>query len=334
MRYFVMEFGKPDVTLTGYLHDISPELPNGDARPGVLIFPGGGYLMCSDREAEPVALAFMAEGYQAFVLRYSVGQDMPFDESFDDAKRALHYLKENSAGLQLLPDQIAVAGFSAGGHLAASLGVLGEEKPSAMILGYPVIHPKFNQLLGKSTPPIAGAVNKSTPPAYIFTTCTDETVPVENSLDLASALDRAGVPFELHIFPSGQHGLSLAKPYTSGGKRIMVEPRVQEWITECCQWLRELWGDPDLSNDDPGLGMTRHEIGIDTPVTLLMEREDTRQAVLSVFPPLEEMLAQSPSAGTYSFAVMNRFSPEVVSDELLGQIAAALKGLGESGEEL
>lgn len=326
MRYFSIEFGKPSVTLTGYIHDKSPELSNADVRPGVLVFPGGGYIMCSDREAEPVALAFMSQGYQAFVLRYSVGQEMPFEESFDDAKRALHYLKENSGDLQLDPERIAVAGFSAGGHLAASLGVLGEEKPSAMILGYPVIHPKFNAQLGKLTPPIAEAVNRSTPPAYIFTTCTDETVPVENSLDLASALDRAGVPFELHIFPSGQHGLSLAKPYTSDGKKIMVEERVQTWIGECGAWLNALWGDPDLSNEDPGLGMKRHEIGIDTPVSLLMERDDCRRILLEIFPPLADMLEQSPSAGTYSFAVMNRFSPDIITDDLLAQIAEGLNG--------
>lgn len=325
MKYFEQKFGKEGVTLTGYIHEKSIELSNVDVRPAVLIFPGGGYFMCSDREAEPVALAFLAEGYQAFVLRYSVGQEMPFEEAYDDAVRALAYLKEHHEELQLNPEKIAVGGFSAGGHLAASLGILGAEKPSAMILGYPVILQEFGTQIKKQFPMLVDKVDKSTPPAYVFTTCTDELVPVDNSLSLVSAMNKVGVPYEFHIFPDGSHGLSLAKSDTSGGKKSMVNASVQKWFSECCAWLKLIWGEYELNNEDLGLGMDSHTIGIQTPVSVLMEREDCKKVLLEIFPQLEVMLEQNPSSGTYSFEVMNQFSPEIITDEMLKAVQVGLE---------
>jgi len=108
-------------TITGYIHEKSGEMPNADIRPAVLVFPGGGYMMCSDREADPVALAYLAEGYNAFILRYTVGIDEPVSKSFADADEAMAYLHSNAGELNIDKDKIAVVGFSAGGHLAACL---------------------------------------------------------------------------------------------------------------------------------------------------------------------------------------------------------------------
>jgi acetyl esterase/lipase len=326
MQYFQKNLARPNVTLTGYIHDKSSELSNADRRPAVLVFPGGGYFSCSDREAEPVALAFLGEGYQAFVLRYTVGQTTPFADALADAQEAFDYLQQNADELCVDADRIAVCGFSAGGHLAACMGTVSRNRPAAMILGYPVILSDFGKSIKKDIPSADLFVDGSTPPAYLFTTSSDELVPVENTLKMAAALDRAAVPFELHIFPEGPHGLSLAKPHTSDGKEIMVNPRVQEWFPECCKWLTGVWGSLETTNDDPGLGMTRHEIGIDMPLALLMERPDCAEVLNEIVPGLDTMLQASPSAGNYSLSVMNRFSPEIITDDILKEAKAKLAG--------
>jgi len=123
----------------------------------VLVLPGGGYFHTSDREAEPVALAYLAEGFNAFVLRYSVGPESPFEQSFDDAKAALAWIRENAAELHIDPAQVVAVGFSAGGHLAASLATAAAEKPDVLVVGYPVTLEEFGPPVGKEL--IAGSAH-------------------------------------------------------------------------------------------------------------------------------------------------------------------------------
>lgn len=139
MKCFSVNIGPNKAELTCYIHSESRELSNATKRPAVLVFPGGGYAACGDREAEPVALAYMAEGFNAFVLRYSVGPNATFDQAFADAECAVKTIRQNEAEWGIMPDRVSVAGFSAGGHLAAALGTMGIERPNAMVLGYPCI---------------------------------------------------------------------------------------------------------------------------------------------------------------------------------------------------
>lgn len=208
-----------NVTLTTYLLDESDEMPNAINRPAVLIFPGGGYQFLSDREAEPIAMAFLAEGYHAFILRYSILENAVFPNPLRDAEAALALIRNKADEWHIRPENIAVCGFSAGGHLAAALGTMGSIRPNAMILGYPAILTKlFSQLSPGTIPGLENEVDEQTPPAFIFHTANDGLVPVENALQFASALDDKNIPFELHIFQDGEHGLALAKPVTSSGK--------------------------------------------------------------------------------------------------------------------
>ena len=140
-------------TLTGWVHARVESCPSFDKRPAVLILPGGGYDYCSQREGEPVALQFLAAGYQAFVLEYSTAQKAANWQPMIDAARAMVWLRSNAGQLNLMPNKIAVCGFSAGGHLAASTAILwdatpvqealgkerGKNCPNAVILGYPVV---------------------------------------------------------------------------------------------------------------------------------------------------------------------------------------------------
>jgi len=231
----------PGVTLTTYLLDASEQMPNVLVRPAVIVLPGGGYQRCSDREAEPVAMAFLAQGYHTFVLRYSVGEHAAFPKPLNDAEAALEMLRARAQEWRIDPARIGVCGFSAGGHLAAALGTMGRIRPNALILGYPCILESISNTLPFPIPSLEKAVDPLTPPAFIFATANDARVPVAHSLEFAAALDRAGIPFELHIFQEGAHGLSLARPHTSSGVPAMLNPRFAGWVEICTGWLQQVF---------------------------------------------------------------------------------------------
>lgn len=268
------------VNLTAYLHTSSPELSNLSLRPAVLVLPGGGYAFTSDREADPIALAYLAQGFHTFVLRYSIVPFAAFPNSVCDASRAMELIRDHAAEWGLDPNKIAVCGFSAGGHLTASLGTLwndpevaqqsgvkpGSNQPNALILGYPVITAGSYTHVGSIQNLAAGRdvaslrarlscelnVGMHTPPSFIFHTYTDQAVPVENTLLFASALSQADVPFELHIFQNGVHGLSLSNPLTSNGLAEMTNADVAQWFDLSVNWLWRLFGKPASDMPMPG----------------------------------------------------------------------------------
>ena len=242
MKTEVIALTHANVTLTSYLLDATSEMPNAIDRPAVLICPGGGYQRCSAREAEPIAMAFLALGYHAFVLRYSLNENAAFPKPLQDAEEALEMIRANAAAWHVLPGKIAACGFSAGGHLAAALGTMGRARPNALILGYPCILDSMSETLPVAIPSVDRSVDANTPPTFLFATADDARVPVRNTLAFAAALDRAGVPFALHIFQEGRHGLSLARPHTSSGHSDMVNPQAARWFDLCAAWLEQCFG--------------------------------------------------------------------------------------------
>lgn len=250
------------VTLTAYIQETSGEIPGRTLRPAMLVLPGGGYAFTSDREAEPIAVAFLAKGFNAFVLRYSVGEFARYPAPQLDAFRAIMLIRSNAELWNIYPQKIAVCGFSAGGHLAATtavlwnhpdlqeaLGICGEEnRPDAAVLAYPVISAgecwhagSFENLLGSGPSEEMrelGSAEKQagphTPPVFLWHTADDPVVPVENSLLMATALKKAAVPFELHIYASGPHGLSLCTEETG-----MISPHCAGWIDLAADWLKD-----------------------------------------------------------------------------------------------
>ena len=222
-----------NVTLTSYIQDISPEMKHLDKRPAVLVLPGGGYFMCSDREAEPVALAYLAEGYNAFVLRYSILEHSTFPNPLDDACKAISFIRENAEKFNILPDKVAAIGFSAGGHLCAYLSNTEGYRPNASILCYPSILDTMSEKLYNHEPTnVNELVTRDTPPTFVFSTCKDNLVPIMNSTKYIEALAENDVPFEAHIFENGQHGLSLAKNATG-----YVETIAAQWVRLSLDWL-------------------------------------------------------------------------------------------------
>lgn len=252
-------------TLTTYLIDYSEELRVNE-RPLVLLCPGGGYEFLSDREAEVLALQFMAMGYHAAVLKYSV-KPAVFPTALTELAKAVSIIKENSTEWHVLPDKIFIEGCSAGGHLAASLGVFWNDKelgiaaelgvtpedirPAGLILCYPVIssgefahRDSFISLLGETETAellekvsLEKQVTADVPPVFIWHTYTDGLVPVENSLLFVTALRAADVNTEFHMYPVGGHGLSTAKKITRSPFWNEVQPECQSWLPMVEMWL-------------------------------------------------------------------------------------------------
>lgn len=222
-KYIINE--ERNVTLTSYINDLSPELQKLNKRPAILVLPGGGYHICSDREAEPIALSYLAEGYNAFVLRYSLKENSFNNNPLDDACKAMAYIRENAEKFNIFPDKVAAVGFSAGGHLCALLSNAEGFRPNAAILCYPAILGSMGEkLYNQDTRNLNELVTKDTPPTFVFSTSEDETVPIMNSIKYLEALAENDVPFESHIFRKGCHGLALAKNVTG-----IYEPDAAQW---------------------------------------------------------------------------------------------------------
>ena len=232
-----------NVTLTTYINHVSPEMPYLDIRPAILVLPGGAYAFCSDREAEPIALEFVAKGYNAFVLRYSLKTD--FSAPLEDAQWALKLIRDRAEEFHIDPNKVAAIGFSAGGHLTAALSTISDIKPDASILGYPCTLEAMNdKLAAKGAPSLNDKVTADTPPTFIISASDDSLVPIENSLEYGLALRRNGVPFEMHVFAKGEHGFATATETTNTPDRVKEYGFLaKRWIKICIDWLNFVFSD-------------------------------------------------------------------------------------------
>lgn len=221
----------------------------------VIVFPGGGYSNRADHEGEPIAQWLNALGITAFVLEYRVAPyGHPVQQT--DGQRALRYVRSRAEEWNLDPGKLGVIGFSAGGHLASTVGTRFDNgnsdaadfverfgcRPDFLMLCYPVIsmgpctHEGSRRLLLGEQPGeelIAllsneRQVTEDTPPTFLWHTADDSAVPVDNALLFAGALQRNKVPFELHVFQSGRHGLGLAADH----------PEAYVWPELCARWLK------------------------------------------------------------------------------------------------
>ena len=311
--------------LTCYIQDQSKEMATADVRPAMIVFPGGGYFMCSDREAEPVALAYLAQGYNAFVLRYSVGQDVPWDRSFEDGVAAIQYVRQNAQQLHIDPKKVAVVGFSAGGHLAASMGTVSKEKPNALVLGYPVILEEFGPSVGKVIAATDKHVTGKTPPSFIFATSDDNVVPITNSLTFAQALAANDVYFEMHIYPKGDHGFSLGTAAQAGGNPGVVNKDAQDWFRDSVRFLRHVFGDFEIFGQNTAGDFPDHSIvSLDTPLRYLVKRPECMEAIKSAAPQLIPMIEGNTIAHGLSFKQLAVYSTDIFTPELLEKLASAL----------
>lgn len=229
--------------------DSRKEMNMKDKYPGMLILPGGGYEFLSDREAEPIAINFLSNGYVCAVLKYTINAKYP--RPLIEAMLALKYLKEHSRKYHIRKDKIGCIGFSAGGHLAGMLSTINDKekelvdsttyRPDLTILSYPVVSSdeSFTHvgslnvigLLNNELGAVEKRVDKNTPPMFIWHTKDDECVPVKNSIVLSDALKRNGIEHELVLFESGPHGLSTAD------SRTVYRKDINNSINEDSKWF-------------------------------------------------------------------------------------------------
>ena len=248
--------------ITAIVPDVLEKSVTAKKRTAVIICPGGGYDYCSVREAEPVAIRFAAYGTAAFVLDYSCVKK-PFPTNLLELAAAFEYVNNNAERFGIDADRIYVCGFSAGGHLAASLAVYYKSdfltkafnsviKPAGAVLCYPVITSgKFRHdgsilnLVGENPTDEAlekvsleKQVNADTVPVFIWHTTDDNTVPVENTIDFIAALARYNISFECHIFQSGVHGLALGDECTANYDGH-INSDCAKWFSLALEWIKK-----------------------------------------------------------------------------------------------
>ncbi len=238
-------------------------------RKAILVIPGGGYgKICSEREGEPIAMAFMPYGYNAFVLHYTVDKKHTFPTQIIEVAKAIKHIKDHAREYNIDPEEVFTVGFSAGGHLSASAGVFwkldevqqavdmpyGYNKPKGTMLIYSVISDSnhsgsFRNLWATAAAPseeqlriseIDRNIDADSAPAFIMHTVTDEVVSVNGALNAAKAYAKAGVPFELHVFPDAPHGVALGNAITECGKAKYNEPAIAEWVRMAAYWAEHL----------------------------------------------------------------------------------------------
>lgn len=225
--------------------------------PVIVVCPGGGYMNLADHEGDAIVQWALSLGYAAALLRYRHAPHHRHPAPLADADRAIRTVRAKAGEHHLDPNHIAIIGFSAGGHLVSTISthysagdpaasdpiLRHSSRPDAAILCYPVIDlvgpaghrgSAENLLAENATGPLAAAlsthtkVTPQTPPSFLFHTVEDGPVPVENSLLYAAALRKNHVPFEMHIYERGKHGVGLAKN----------DPVLQTWPDLCARWLR------------------------------------------------------------------------------------------------
>ncbi len=254
---------KPHVTLTAHIAGTSGELPFNEKRKALLVLPGGGYYFCADCEADPISHYFFAHGMNVFTLIYSteVAGDPTFPEPLLEASAAMVYIREHAEEFRIDPEEVYVIGFSAGAHLAASLSTLwhlpvleetlgfehGKNRPTGVILSYPVIsivknphRDSFRRILGEKindenarrSLSLEYQVDERTAPAFLWATAADKGVKVQNTLIYAKALSDHKVPFELHIYPEGEHGASLGNAIVGRKPSALCA-----WKKDALRWM-------------------------------------------------------------------------------------------------
>ncbi|MGC3991828.1 MAG: alpha/beta hydrolase [Chthoniobacteraceae bacterium] len=240
-------------TLTSY-----PALPAQDNAPALVIFPGGGYAKLADHEGAGYAEFFRRHGFNCYVVKYRLGSNgYRHPIMLEDAARAVRTVRAQATDWKLDAHRIGIIGSSAGGHLASTLAThfdAGQpsatdpidresSRPDFAILCYPVITmgpethvgSKKNLLGDNPSQELMDAlsnekqVTKDTPPCFVWTNGEDKTVPPVNTLLFAEALQKAGVPFDVHIYEKGGHGVGLGKGAMAGHL---------PWISDCLYWLK------------------------------------------------------------------------------------------------
>ena len=305
-----------NVTLTAYIQEVDGEF-GFNKRPAMLVIPGGGYAMCSDREADPVAMAYLKAGYQAFVLRYTCTPKGKWPLPLMDYEQAMDQIVENSETWHVDVDKIAVVGFSAGGHLAACAATVAEHKPAAAVLVYPAVLKDICDMCQPSMPYPHEHVTPATCPCFLVAARDDRTVDISNSLRMELALAENGVAFESHIYSYGGHGFSTGEDWIITNS---VCPRLPRWIPDSIEWLGEIMGKLTRGGFTEPVragsmnGNFTPVLSVDCTLSHLLKQSDEAQIVLAPMYAAIEAVAKARQFSTEGLmtAVGNNTAREIM----------------------
>ena len=271
--------GHEDATLEGYILDCEISLGQDVDRPAIVICPGGGYLYCSPREGEPVALAYAAKGIHAFVLRYSTGRAAAGFTPLEEMDFAIGYIREHAKEWHIDPEKILTCGFSAGGHLALAAGVMGKNRPNGMVLCYPATSMPnmpgadmmLKLLMGKNQVTdedaekleLISKIDKNAPPVFLVATAEDMLTGF-GALPLAKRYSDMRLGYELHIFQHGPHGYSLANEASADGSSQVINSSYAKWLDMSVSWIMKVFGEPVfVDRSTSKIAKYMAELGID-----------------------------------------------------------------------
>lgn len=286
-----------NVTLTAYIQEVEGEFQF-TKRPAILVLPGGGYAMCSDREADPVAMAYLRAGYQAFILRYSTGKNKTWPNPLEDYEQAMALIEERAEEWHLDSSRIAAVGFSAGGHLCACAATIAKHKPAAAILVYPAILKDICDMCQPGMPQPNEHVTGETSPCFLVAARDDRTVDVKNSLMMQLALAEKGVPFESRIYSYGGHGFSTGEDWIINNS---CSPRMPNWVDDSIGWLKETLGTLTMKGfSEPNIAVSKN--GDNAPVLSVMcslahIRKQSADAISVLKPLFDGMRAVADARG-------------------------------------
>lgn len=237
----------------------------GPPKPAMIVCPGGGYTVLSEKEGTPVALRFQSYGMQAFLLEYSVGVESPYPKAMRELACAVSHIRKNAQQYHVDPDRIFLCGLSAGGHLAASLAVHGKAEwvraydfptdfqPKGIVLCYPVTGDHKEGEMRSYQILRAGLrnqeleqylyvdqyISKDMVPTFLWHNMDDTIVSASSSLDFLRRLQTTGISCEAHFFPEGGHMLSLCDESTAEDQS-QINKTCAQWVPLALDWMKRL----------------------------------------------------------------------------------------------
>ena len=281
MKQEVLKLEPNNATLTTFIHE------DDEVRKAVLVFPGGAYRYCAPGEGKPVAQAFYDEGFNTFVLEYSctdgqfgspkVCKEEVFDAALEDAMSAFYYLQSNKDKFKILEDKISIIGFSAGAHLALSSALIGKLRPLAILLGYVPVTDEMMMPLGMQELDLLNKIPEDLPPVFMFLNQADSLVPSSESIKLALALSEKKLPYEMHCYVTGDHGLSLGTQ-ASG----TVNKDYATWFNHALRFIENIQSPYPLIMGD--IGADLDNLSINSRIGALMYHEKAWKLIEELFP--------------------------------------------------
>lgn len=306
---------------------LSPYIATDTIRPAFLLAPGGGYMNCDAAECAPVAKALNDRGYNAFILRYSVGKHYQWPYPLDDFEHAMKHIADNAAAYRVNPNQLVATGFSAGGHVVACAASSARRKPLAAILCYGLTARETLSYCAPDAPDASELVHADTCPCFLASSRNDWVVPIENTTRFIEALQRHAIDYEAHIYGFAMHGFSIGEP--AGAKGSLFCARVGDWLEEALSWVDELASGRYVSIRENAAYQDAHASRLSTrnSCALLAAHPDAMRLLKRKFPAQYIIYAAARGRiGPFleTVALRNLYQLAKVSDELLDSMDEAL----------